>query len=59
MLHSQINLDSKFQLQQTIWTFGKNFQINYFYLKTQKNEHTIAIFWTKFSKNGSYFHSKT
>ena len=29
MLHSQINLDSKFQLQQTIWTFGKNFQKKY------------------------------
>ena len=31
-LHIQINLDSKFQLQQAILVFGTNFQ-------TEKNEH--------------------
>ena len=40
ILHIQINLNSKFQLQQTILIFGTNFQKNvYFRSKTQKNEH--------------------
>ena len=63
-LHIQINLDSKFQLQQAILVFGTNFQ-------TEKNEHhywilhirislstnfqlklTILIFWIKFTQKG-------
>ena len=74
ILHIQINLDSKFQLQQTILIQKKV----YFRSKRPKNEHhywilhiqislstnfqlklTIAIFWTTFAKRGSYFQSKT
>ena len=44
MLHIQINLDSKFQLQQTILIFGTSFQKTvYFQLKTQKDEHHYWI----------------
>ena len=44
MLHIQINLDSKFQLQQTILIFGTSFQKKvYFQLKTQKDEHHYWI----------------
>ena len=37
ILHIKINLDSKFELQQTILIFGTTFQNKvYFQLKTQK-----------------------
>ena len=40
ILHIQIILDCKFQLQQTILIFVTNFQKTvYFQLKTQKSEH--------------------
>ena len=40
ILHIQINLDSKFQLQETILISGTNLQNEvYFQLKTEKNEH--------------------
>ena len=40
ILHIQINLDSKFQLQQTSLIFGTNFQKKvHFRSKTQKNKH--------------------
>ena len=38
--HIQININSKFQLQQTILIFGTNFEEKvYFRSKTQKNEY--------------------
>ena len=45
-LHIQINLDSKFQLQQTILFFGTNFQKKvYFRSKTEKKMNiTIEFF---------------
>ena len=44
ILYIQINLDSKFQLQQTILIFGTSFQKKvYFQLKTQKDEHHYWI----------------
>ena len=44
ILHIHINLDSKFQFQQTILIFRKNFQIKvYFRSKTQKSEHHNCI----------------
>ena len=40
ILYIQINLDSKFQLQQTILIFGTNFQKKYTSSqKDKKNEH--------------------
>ena len=42
ILHIQINLDSKFQLQQTILIFGTNYTI-YFQSKTHKNEHHYGV----------------
>ena len=76
-LHVQINIDSKFQLQQ-VWFFNIFQKKVYLRSKSEKNEHhywilhiqislstnfqlklTIAIFWTKFAKKGSYFQSKT
>ena len=59
ILYVHINLDSKFQHQQTICIFGTNFKKNILPVENTKNEHAIAIFWTKFSKKGSYFQSKT
>ena len=43
--HIQINLDSKFQLQQTILIFGTNFQKNiYLWSKTEKMNITTEFF---------------
>ena len=39
ILHIQINLDSKFQLQQTILIFGTNFQKKYTSSRKQKNHY--------------------
>ena len=64
ILYIQINLDSKFQLQQTILNFGINLKKNTSSQKQKKMNITIklkltnAIFWTKFAKKGSYFQSK-
>ena len=45
ILHIQINLDSKFQLQQTILIFRTNFQKNvYFLSKTEKMTITFEFF---------------
>ena len=45
ILHIQINLDSKFQLQQTILIFRTDFQKNvYFLSKTEKMTITIEFF---------------
>ena len=54
ILHSQINQDSKFQLQRTILIFGTNFQKKvYFRSKTEKNEHHYWILhnWISLSTN--------
>ena len=55
-LKIQINLDSTNKLD--FWNKFQKTKI-YFRLKTQKNEHVIAIFWNKFFEKGSYFQSKT
>ena len=45
ILHIQINLDSKFQLQQTISIFGENFQKRKsFSSRTEKMNMTIEFF---------------
>ena len=39
ILHIQINLDSKFQLQKRIWIFGTNFKRSKLSVENTKNEH--------------------
>ena len=40
ILHIQVSVDSKFQIQQAILIFGTDFQKEvYFWSKTEKNEH--------------------
>ena len=55
ILHIQINLDSKFQSQQTILIFGTNFQKKvYFRSKTQKNEHRYWILHIQISLSTNF-----
>ena len=54
IIHSQINQDSKFQLQRTILIFGTNFQKKvYFRSKAEKSEHHYWILhnWISLSTN--------
>ena len=55
ILHIWINLDSKFQLQQTILIFGTNFlKKGYFWSKTQKSEHHYWILHIRISLSGNF-----
>ena len=51
ILHIQINLDSKFQLQQTILIFGTNFQKKYTSSRKQKNHYWILHIRISLSTN--------
>ena len=60
VLHIQINLDSKFQLQQTTLIFGTNFQKKvYFRSKTQKHEHYYWIVHVQISLSTNFQHKLT
>ena len=55
ILHIQINLNSKFQLQRTILNFETNFQKKvYFRSKTQKNEHHYWIHHIRISLSTNF-----
>ena len=55
ILHIQTDLDSKFQLQQTILIFRTNFQKKaYFWSKTQKNKHHYWILHIRISLSTNF-----
>ena len=51
ILHIQINLDSKFQLQQTILIFGTNFQKSTLSVENRKKEHHYWILHIRINPN--------
>ena len=58
ILHIQINIDSKIQLQNNLDIWNKFKKKKNFRSKTHKNEHAIATIWTKFPKRVTIFSLK-